>query len=117
MYILMELNFLDPQNIKTLSDVGKTKIGKIIAVTLYFPILTAIFKASPGKILLKLKVVAWDGDDLPIGKILLRESIGRTIGTFLLGGLWPLLDKKRRTAWDFFVGSIVIKDISTDKKS
>lgn len=109
-FILMELNFFQSQNFKTLTDMGNTKVGEIIAITLYFPIFTAIFKASPGKMILKLKVVADDGHELNVAKILLRESIGRPLGTFLLGGLWPLLDKNRKTAWDFLVGSIVVKD-------
>lgn len=109
-FVLMELNFFQSQNFKTLTDMGNTKVGEIIAIALYFPIFTAIFKASPGKMILKLKVVADDGHELNVASILLRESIGRPLGTFLLGGLWPLLDKNRKTAWDFLVGSIVVKD-------
>jgi uncharacterized RDD family membrane protein YckC len=114
-FLLMELKIIDSEKIQKLNDIGRMRIGELIAVTLYFPILTAIFKASPGKKILHLKVVSTNGENLHFAKILFRESIGRAMGTLLLGGLWSLIDKDKRNAWDFAVGSIVVKDNSRTK--
>lgn len=83
-------------------------------ILFYFLISLSIFSTTPGKALLRLKVVdAKKGDKLKIGK-----AIGRTLlyavsfFMFGLGFLFIAFNKKKQGFHDKLVGTIVVRDTS-----
>ena len=65
---------------------------------------------TPGKMLMRVKVVRWDGEEIGYGRAVLRW-----IGYFLallplgLGFLWVLFDSRRRGLHDILAGTCVIR--------
>src|SRR5262245_61332490 len=59
-------NLSDEETMKAI-DRG---LGKTIALFFYFPICTILWGATPGKKILKLRVVSTTGEKLPIRKII-----------------------------------------------
>lgn len=84
-------------------------IGFFFPYVIYYPISTLLWNATPGKLALKIKVVGSNFEPLPPNLILVRESVGRLIGSCLLGALWIFFNKEKKTAWDFFAKSLVVK--------
>ena len=80
-----------------------------IVPCLYSPIFTVIWGATPGKRVLGLKVVSDDGTRLSTGKVILRELFGKWGGAVVLGHLWLFFNKRKKTAWDYLVGSVVVR--------
>jgi uncharacterized RDD family membrane protein YckC len=66
--------------------------------------------ATPGKMALKLVVVATSGEKASFGKIALREMVGKFISTlfFLLGYFWIIWDDKKQAWHDKIAGTVVI---------
>lgn len=83
---------------------------KAIAFFLYYPLTAILWGASPGKMCIGLKVKADDGSDLSILRILIRETFGRWLSPLVLGHFWPFLNKRHKASWDYFAGSIVVRD-------
>jgi signal peptidase I len=67
--------------------------------------------ATPGKMLLRLKVVTASYKKVGLGHALLRETIGKWIyGLILsLGYLWMLIDKNNQTWHDKIANTLVVK--------
>lgn len=84
-------------------------IGFGFPYLIYYPVTTILWKATPGKLALKIKVVSDNFEALTPGRIYFRESVGRLIGSCLFGAIWIFFNKKNKTAWDLFAKSLVIK--------
>lgn len=67
--------------------------------------------ATPGKILMKLKVVTSSCQSVSFGYALLRESIGKLISglLFSLGYFWVLIDRKNQAWHDKIAHTLVVK--------
>ena len=69
--------------------------------------------ATPGKKLMKIRVVNKDTKEVPgILKAFLREIVGKFVSSvfFFLGYLWAVWDKEKQTWHDKIAGTIVIDD-------
>jgi uncharacterized RDD family membrane protein YckC len=77
---------------------------------LYFLVPTLFLGGTFGKRLLGIRVSALDGNDLSKGRVILRETLGRYFGIFVVGWAWAFFTEKRRTAWDFIGKSWVTQD-------
>ena len=77
---------------------------------LYFPVFTALLAATPGKKILKIKVVLANGENLTTGKVILRETIGRWVSSFTFGFVWIFFNKSNKNVWDFIAGTVVVQN-------
>jgi uncharacterized RDD family membrane protein YckC len=69
------------------------------------------YSATPGMMLLRIKLIAKEGSHFTIGRAILRY-IGLQISSFtIIGGLWMLWDKHKQMWHDKFAGTYVIKRI------
>jgi uncharacterized RDD family membrane protein YckC len=67
------------------------------------------YSATPGMMLLRIKLIAKEGTHLTVGKAILRY-IGLQISSFtIIGGLWMLWDKHKQMWHDKLAGTYVIK--------
>ncbi|HEX2259918.1 MAG TPA: RDD family protein [Actinomycetota bacterium] len=68
---------------------------------------------TPGKQLLKLRVVRANGQRAGFGSMLLREFIGKLISTviFMLGFIWILIDKDHQGWHDKLASTFVVQEI------
>jgi len=68
---------------------------------------------TPGKMILKIKVIRVDGKDTKIGygKAFMREVIGKLVSLLVLGlgYLWMIWDPKKQTWQDKIAGTVVVK--------
>lgn len=78
---------------------------------IYFPITTIIWGGTPGKVILRMKVVSNTYEPLSPGLIYLRESIGKLIGHIMFGALWLFFNSRNKTAWDYIASSLVVKKV------
>lgn len=66
--------------------------------------------STPGKNIMKIKVVTIDGNIPSAGKAFKREVLGKAIiGLVFLDWLWPLWDKRKQTLHDKVAGTFVVK--------
>lgn len=81
---------------------------------LYHIILLKRYGTTLGKRLMRLKVVSQTGNQLALGQIILRETVGKIVSTSLfdLGYLWVLFDPKKQSWHDKISNTYVIKDFS-----
>jgi uncharacterized RDD family membrane protein YckC len=82
-----------------------------IGITIYFAYLVGTTGQSPGKQVMKIKIVRdADGQLLGFGTAVLRQ-IAHLLDAWslLIGYLWPLWDKKNQTFADKVVGSVSIR--------
>ncbi|MBX3019128.1 MAG: RDD family protein [Bdellovibrionaceae bacterium] len=96
-----------------LSEASLASASVQIACMLAFialPLVSVVKKASPGKIIMGLRLANPQGMDLTVGKILLRETFAKAIGLLLLGPVWIFTNAQNRAAWDFAVGSVVVPE-------
>jgi len=86
-----------------------TLIGVCIVWT-YFIILTHIKGATWGKMALNLTVKSEDGNSLSLGKIILRETIGRFVSgiTLSIGYIMAGFTTKKQALHDKFAHSVVV---------
>lgn len=84
-------------------------IPRFIAQLLYSPVFTAIWGATPGKMLLGMKVVSEDYQKLSVGRVILREVVGKYVSAIVLGHIWILFSKRNQTAWDYMAKTVVVK--------
>lgn len=75
-----------------------------------FPVVSLVKKASPGKMILGLRVASPQGMDLPAWKLLLRETLAKALGLAVAGPLWIFVTAQHRAPWDFLVGSVVVPE-------
>lgn len=91
-------------------------ILNVVQVLLYFvsPIYTIYFLhktgSTPGKRALHLKVVSVSDEPLSVGRLILREVVGKMISGFFgsLGYFWYLFDEKRQAWHDKIAHTIVL---------
>ena len=93
--------------------------GLLLALTaayyaLYFAVHTHFFmrSQSPGKALLKLKVVDMKtGQPISLKWMLMRECLAKGVSAFLFGaGFWVILRDKQRQGWhDLIAETVVVK--------
>ena len=76
----------------------------------YLVAFTALYGATPGKMLLGIRVVKSDGR--PVGWLtaLIREVVGKTLSSLLLylGYLWVFFHPKRQTWHDLIADTLVV---------
>ena len=100
------------------SIVNVLGIASIIFFFLYHPASLVLLRGrTPGKLLMKLKVVRKDGSNIGAGYILSREILGRTVInaiSFGLAGvvsfLWALFSVEHKTVHDEISGTRVVVD-------
>jgi uncharacterized RDD family membrane protein YckC len=87
-------------------------IAQIIAQICYFVILTNKRQATIGKRLLGLKVLSEEGSTISLGKIILRETIGKLVSGIILGigFLMAAFTSKKQALHDIMSGSVVISN-------
>ncbi len=87
-------------------------ILRIILQLGYFIVLTNKRQATIGKRLLGLRVVREDGRPLSLGKIILRETIGKLVSGIIIGVgyLMVAFTKKKQALHDIMSGSVVISN-------
>ena len=111
--VIYALSLLGALNLSELNDTSIERLDRIIprfiAHLMYSPIFTAIWGATPGKMLLRMKVVSEDYQKVSIGRVLLREVVGKYIGAVVFGHFWILFSKRNQTAWDYFAKTLVVK--------
>lgn len=80
----------------------------LVAYFIYFPLFTMSYQASPGKMMLNLRVVDNGGRKLSVGKVWLRECLGKWLSPLCIGHVWILFNKDHKNAWDYLAGTRVI---------
>lgn len=92
--------------------IGMNLIGGIILPYIYFIVFTNRRQATIGKRLLGLRVVSVDGSRLSLGKIILRETLGKIISVLILGigYLMVAFTSKKQGLHDKLAGSVVISN-------
>jgi len=77
---------------------------------IYYTVFTAVRGQTPGKMLLRIKVVNENDRTPGVGYVLLRETIGRLLATIplYLGFLWIAWDGKKQGWHDKLAGTYVI---------
>jgi uncharacterized RDD family membrane protein YckC len=93
---------------------GLFGIGMILSMVIqlgYYVILTGIYGATLGKMILGLRVVDTSGQKIGIGKAVLREIIGKFVSglVFGLGYIWVAFDEKKQGWHDKIAGTYVVK--------
>jgi uncharacterized RDD family membrane protein YckC len=96
---------LAPDSVEVYVIEGANLIWKV----LYFPFFTAKWGATPGKMLLKLKVVSGDDQALSLRRVLLREVLGKPLSIIVLGQFWVFFNGRKRAVWDYLANTIVVK--------
>ena len=86
-----------------------------IVYTWYF--LTRKEGQTPGKKLMKVRVVKLDGSPLSDGDAILRTLVSMVSGAvILLGYLWAFADSRNQTWHDKVVGTLVVVDDGLDRR-
>ncbi|WP_243095275.1 RDD family protein [Thermus thalpophilus] len=77
----------------------------------YYVAFTALYGATPGKMLLGIKVVRLDGKPVDWLTAFMREVVGKTLSTLplLLGYLWAFFHPKRQAWHDLIADTLVIR--------
>ena len=90
----------------------------IVVCFSYLVIPTSLYGKTIGKWALKISVVNPEGNKIGIGASFAREIGGKIFSSipFLIGVVWMVKDKKKRTWYDIFFETLVIKDKSVESK-
>jgi uncharacterized RDD family membrane protein YckC len=83
----------------------------VLSAFFYWSLSTHFWGGSPGKLALGLKVInADDGQTVSLGRLFLRETVGRLLSTLplFLGYIWVSWDKERKTFHDMLAKTRVI---------
>jgi uncharacterized RDD family membrane protein YckC len=90
---------------------------EILISWVYFCVFTALWQATPGKRLLDLRVIDRNGRHPSVGRILLREVVGRTISDAVYGlGFLPVaIHREHRGLHDFIGGTWVVARARSDE--
>ncbi len=87
-------------------------LGNVLISVLYYFIPTAIWGQTIGKFLLGIKVISTKNEKSPgFGKAFMRELLGKTVSgiVLMIGFIWGLFEKERRTWHDFIGGTRVVQ--------
>lgn len=84
---------------------------EIIVIIIYNVGFITRYGATPGKMLLKIKVISIDGKNVSFGQALLREAIGKLVSGILLsaGFYWVIVDSRKQGWHDKIAKTIVVK--------
>ncbi|GAA5334019.1 MULTISPECIES: RDD family protein [Thermus] len=76
----------------------------------YYVAFTALYGATPGKMLLGIKVVRLDGKPVDWLTAFMREVVGKTLSTLplLLGYFWAFFHPKRQAWHDLIADTLVV---------
>ena len=76
----------------------------------YYVAFTALYGATPGKMLLGIRVVKADGRPVDWLTAFMREVVGKTLSTLALsvGYLWAFFHPKRQTWHDLIADTLVV---------
>jgi uncharacterized RDD family membrane protein YckC len=76
----------------------------------YYVAFTALYGATPGKMLLGIRVVKTDGRPVDWLTALMREVVGKTLSTLPLGlgYLWAFFHPKRQAWHDLIADTLVV---------
>ncbi len=76
----------------------------------YYVAFTALYGATPGKMLLGIRVVKADGRPVDWLTAFMREVVGKTLSTLALGVgyLWAFFHPKRQTWHDLIADTLVV---------
>ncbi len=104
-------------------DITSQTIHIVLQLALYImaPIYMVYFLyhygATPGKMALHLKVISTSPDKPSVGRLILREVIGKFLSRFFgdVGFLWALFDEKRQTWHDHIASTVVINTKAVTK--
>jgi uncharacterized RDD family membrane protein YckC len=86
------------------------RLFSLVLIWAYYVTFTALYGATPGKMLLGIRVVKSDGRPVDWLTALMREVVGKTLSTLLLylGYLWAFFHPKRQTWHDLIANTLVI---------
>ena len=102
-------------------SLGTELLGRLIGALVlmaYHTLFIGIVGQTPGKMLLRIKVVDQYGNKPGWGAALGRETIGRLLSSFFwLGHLWVAWDKEKRSWHDKFGGTYVVRKRSKSASS
>ncbi len=106
-FLLARLAGADPLNATPLQDL----LFNWMPSWAYFTLFTAYLEATPGKMLLGLKVVREDGKPMDLLTAFLREVVGKTLSTLPLGlgYLWAFFNRKRQAWHDLIADTLVVR--------
>jgi uncharacterized RDD family membrane protein YckC len=76
----------------------------------YFVFMTHKYKATLGKMAVGVQVLSVDGNELSLGNITLRETVGKFISRILfgIGYIMAAFTKKKQALHDFIANSVVV---------
>ena len=99
------------QNSALISDFVKDKIYYYYALmTMYQIFFIHKYSTTPGKMALKLEIIAENGEKISASQIWLRSFVRLISGNFLyLGFVLALFTQKRQTLHDYFAKTIIIR--------
>ena len=85
-------------------------IAKVVLSWVYFVWMTDVYGATLGKKAVGVMVTAEDGTKLPIGRIILRETIGKWVSAIILmiGFIMAGFTKKKQALHDKMAKSVVV---------
>lgn len=93
------------------------KITALILLLVYFTLMTKFFHQTVGKMILGVKVVPKEGEQLTWGTILFREVFGRFISkTLLIPYLLPIFMPKKEALHDLFADTYVVHEHVYEKE-
>ena len=77
---------------------------------IYYVVLTALYGATPGKMLLGIRVVKSDGRPVDWFTAFMREVVGKILSSLPLdlGFLWAFFHPKRQTWHDLIANTLVV---------
>jgi len=86
-------------------------LANIVINYAYYVILTGLYGATLGKMVLGLRVVDSNGQKIGMPKAALREIVGKVISgiVFALGYIWVAFDEKKQGWHDKIAGTYVVK--------
>jgi uncharacterized RDD family membrane protein YckC len=117
--IIVFLNFFMP-DIRAVRKVNV--LAKVISALMltssffYFVIMEALKGQTLGKMLLRIKAVAFDGQPMGWGKALGRNAMRYVDGIFMIGYLFAFFGKSKRRLGDLAAGTCVVNVPPSEKK-
>jgi len=104
---------MKPEDVQVLLEPYSVFIssGLYLFISCISALFISLWGGTPGKIILRLKVLTIEGGKVSFGRALLREMVGKWISSlaFDIGYLWALWDSKHQTWHDKIANTVVVK--------
>lgn len=115
-FFLMYLAGLDPLGVRT---PWQDFLFNWLPSWVYAVVFTALYGATPGKMVLGLKVVRNDGRPVDWLTAFMREVVGKTLSTLplLLGYFWAFFHPKRQAWHDLIADTLVVRVGQEEKQN